>query len=68
MKENKPYKLDKAAFNAVTFEEADDHVSHWKNKSESERLNAACFIINQIFQVTPSTKIDVSITDKRKHH
>jgi translation initiation factor 2B subunit (eIF-2B alpha/beta/delta family) len=67
MEDNKSYKLDKTVFSAMTFEEADDHVSYWQNKSESERLNAACFIINQIFQVTPSTKLDVSITDKRKH-
>jgi len=66
-KENKRYKLDKTALNPMTFEEADDHVSYWKDKTESERLNAACFIINQIFNVTPSHKINFLFTDKRKH-
>lgn len=65
---NKKYKFDKTTFSAMTVEEADDHVSYWKDKTETERLNAACFIINQIFQVTPSTKVDISISDKRKHN
>lgn len=67
MVENNKYKLDKTAFSAMTVKEADDHVSYWKEKTETERLNAACFIINQIYQVTPSTKIDINIIDKRKH-
>ncbi|MEP6596754.1 MAG: hypothetical protein ABJA71_12445 [Ginsengibacter sp.] len=48
-------------------EEADDHVTYWNNKTEVERLNAACFIINQIFGVTLFDKIDFSHTNKRKH-
>ncbi|MDB5211529.1 MAG: hypothetical protein JWQ30_2356 [Sediminibacterium sp.] len=51
----------------MSFEEADDHVTFWKDKTESERLNAACYLINQIFGVTEKTKIDWTITDKRKH-
>lgn len=65
--DNKEYKLDKASLSAMTFQEADDHVSYWSNKTESERLNAACYLINQIFGVTRNTKIDFSVTDKRKH-
>lgn len=67
MKENEIYKLDKTVCTSMTFTEADDHFSYWADKSGSERLNAACFIINQIFTVTPFTKIDVTITYKRKH-
>jgi translation initiation factor 2B subunit (eIF-2B alpha/beta/delta family) len=52
----------------MTVEQADYHVSYRDDKTADERLNAACFIINQIFDVTPSSKIDVSITDKRKHN
>lgn len=65
--ENEEYRLDRTFLKAMTFEEANDHVTYWANKTESERLNAACFIINQIFGVTPTTKVDFSITDKRKH-
>ena len=61
------YKLDRTVLKSMTFEEADDHVSYWKDKTEAERLNAACFNINQIFGVTPFDKIDFSYTDKRKH-
>ena len=66
MKEKK-YKLDRTVLQSMTAEEADDHVSYWKNKTESERLNAACFIINQIFGVSSSDKIDLKFTDKRRH-
>ncbi len=64
--EKQPYRLDRTKVTALTFAEADDHVNYWVNKTEDERLNAACFIINQIFGVTPKTKVDRSITDKRK--
>ncbi len=64
--EDNNYRLDKTAFKAMTLEEADDHVNYWNNKTESERLNAACFIINQIYGVTQFTKVDRTITDKRK--
>lgn len=67
MKENQ-YKLDRNVLTAMTVEEADDHVTSWKDKSAGERLNAACFIINQIFDVTPFSRIDLTFTDKRKHN
>ena len=67
MKE-RSYKLDRNVLKAMSFDEADDHVSFWEDKSMNERLNAACFIINQIFNVTPSSKIDLRFTDKRKHN
>ena len=66
MKEEK-YRLERTVLKSMTAEEADDHVTYWNNKTESERLNAACFIINQIFGVTPFDKIDFSYADKRKH-
>lgn len=63
----KEYKLERNELKAMTFEEADDHVTYWKNKTAAERLNAACFIINQIFGTNSFTKIDTQVTDKRKH-
>ena len=65
MKDNQ-YKLDRTLVSALTFKEADDHVTYWSDKTEDERLNAACFLINQIYGVTPQTKVDRTITDKRK--
>jgi hypothetical protein len=60
------YKLDRHHVSAMSFEEADDHISYWLDKTEDERLNAACFLINQLYNVTPETKIDRTITDHRK--
>ncbi len=64
--EKQPYRLDRTKVTSLTFNEADDHVNYWLEKTEDERLNAACFIINQIFNVTPQTKVERTITDKRK--
>jgi len=52
----------------MSFQEADDHVTYWENKSLSERMDAACSIINRIYGVTPETKVDRTITDKRKRN
>lgn len=67
MKEKNKYKLDKSILTSMTLKEADNHVNYWDKKSESDRLDAACFIINQIFGVSPSDKVDFAFTDKRKH-
>lgn len=64
--EKQSYRLDRTKVTSLTFNEADDHIHYWLGKTEDERLNAACFIINQIFGVTPQTKVDRIITDKRK--
>ena len=61
------YKMDRTVVSKSTFEEADDHVTFYKDKTPIERLNAACFIINNIFQVNAKTKIDKKVTAKRKH-
>ncbi len=59
-------RLNRKMVTSLTFTQANDHVTYWINKTEDERLNAASFIINQIFGVTPQTKVDRSISDKRK--
>ncbi len=64
--DKQPYRLDRTKTTSLTFNEADDHVNYWLQKNEDERLNAACFIINQIFGVTHETKVNRTITDKRK--
>ncbi len=65
--EPKKFRLDKTAFQGMTFEEADNHYGNWKNKSQRERLEAACFLINQFYGTTPQTPIDKTIFTKRKH-
>ncbi len=65
--EKQPYHLNRTKVTSLNFNEADDHVNYWAEKTEDERLDAACFIINQIFGVTPQTKVDRTVTDKRKH-
>jgi hypothetical protein len=61
------YKMDRSIVKAQSFEEADDHVSYWEDKTPLERLNAACFIINQVYGVTPQTKVDKTLVVARKH-
>ena len=61
------FRMDRTVASKLTFEEADDHVTFYKDKTYTERLNHACFIINHIFQVTPTTKLDKTIIQKRKH-
>lgn len=61
------FRMDRSVVTKSTFDEADDHVTYYKNKTPLERLNHACFIINSIFNVTPFTKIDRKITFARKH-
>lgn len=61
-----PYKIDRNHVTKMSFEEADDHTTYWKDKTPDERLNAACFLINQLYGVTPQTKVDRTITDCRK--
>lgn len=64
---NDYYRIERTEVKSMTFEESDDHVTWWEDKSPEERLNAACFLINQIFGVTQHTKVDKSIFDSRKH-
>lgn len=59
------YKMDRSLVSQSTFEEADDHVTFYKDKTPLERLNHACYIINSIFNVTPFTKVDRTVTFAR---
>ncbi len=44
--DKQPYGLERAKVISLTFNEADDHINYCAEKTEDERLNAACFIIN----------------------
>ena len=64
--DNNEYKIDRSFVTAMSFEEADDHTTYWLDKTEDERLNTACFLINQLYGVTAQTKVDRTILDHRK--
>jgi len=64
---SKKYTLDKTVFQAMTVQDVDNHYGYWKNKSLKERLDAACYLINQFYGVTPQTPVDKTVFTKRKH-
>lgn len=59
--------MDRSIVSKSTFEEADDHVTFYKNKTPLERLNYACDIINSIFNSSPEKKVDRTVFSSRKH-
>ena len=67
MREDNKYKMDRTVSSASSFAEADNHVTYWEDKTPMERLQAACFIINNLYNVTAATKIRKDIMTARKH-
>lgn len=67
MSEKNQYRLDKTAFSKQTLQEANDHYGFWKNKSPTERLNAAFYLISQAYNVTSGTRLNKKVFSKRKH-
>jgi hypothetical protein len=65
--ENKSYNLDRNSFRGMTFEEADNHYGFWKEKSLTERLNAAFYLIYTMYGVNKHTPVDKTVFSKRKH-
>ena len=59
--------MDRTVVAKLTFEEADDHVTFYNDKTPLERLNYACDIINSIYNSTPNQKVDRTIFSSRKH-
>ncbi|POS01230.1 hypothetical protein [Flavobacterium croceum] len=60
-------KLDRSVTSKSSFQEADDHVTFYKDKTPLERLNYACDIINSIFDSSPEKKVDRTVFSSRKH-
>ena len=65
--DKKKYKFDKTAFQAMTFEEADNHYGYWKNKSLKERWDAGCYLSMQMYGCDKNTPLDKTAFNKRKH-
>ncbi len=64
---SKKFQLDKTTFQAMTVQEANNHYGYWKNKSMKERLDGACYLINQFYGTTPQSPLDKTVFTKRKH-
>lgn len=64
---NKKYRLDRTAFQAMTFEEADDHYGYWKYKSFAERIDAAFYLIHQVYGTNKSTPLEKAVFSRRKN-
>ncbi len=61
------FRMDRSVVSKSSFEEADDHVTFYKNKTPLERLNCVCDIINSIFNSSPEQKVDRTVFSSRKH-
>ncbi|OSZ78637.1 hypothetical protein CAP35_10420 [Chitinophagaceae bacterium IBVUCB1] len=59
------FRLDKSAFKATSAKEADNHVTYWRTKTISERLQAGFYLINQFYGTTNSTPLDRTVFSKR---
>ena len=68
MKEESKYKMDRTASSASSFKDVDDHVTYWEDKIPMERLQAACFIINNLYGVTSKTRVRKDIITARKRN
>lgn len=60
-------RMDKRVVSKSSFEEADDHVTFYEDKTPLECLNYACNIINSIFDTTPHNKVDRIVFSSMKH-
>jgi hypothetical protein len=60
-------KMNSSIMSKSSFEEADNHVDFYKDKTPSERLNYACDSINSIFNSNPNQKVDRTVFFARKH-
>ena len=50
MRQSDNFRMQRTTVTSTSFEDADDHVTYWLDKTPLERLNAACFIINNLFE------------------
>jgi hypothetical protein len=62
-----PYKFDRTAFQAMSFEEAADHYGYWKDRPVKERWDAGCYLSMKMYGCDKHTPIDKTVFNKRKH-
>ncbi len=61
------YRMDKTAFSVQTLREANNHYGFWKDRTQSERLNAAFYLIAHAYKTSVETRLDRKAFSKRKH-
>jgi hypothetical protein len=64
------YRLDKTAFQAMTFEEADNYQRDYRNYSVIQRLEIALYLtsIAYNFDINNPPKMDKTVFSKEKLH
>lgn len=60
-------KMNRSIVSKSSFEEADNHVDFYKDKTPLERLNYAYDSINSIFNSNPNQKVDRTVFYAIKH-
>jgi hypothetical protein len=60
------FRLDRTVFAASNATDADNHMKYWKDKTYSERLEAAFFLINQAYGIDANTPLDRTVFSVRK--
>ena len=60
-------KMNRSIVSKSSFEEADNHVDFYKDKTPLERLNYAYDSINSIFNSDPNQKVDRTVFYAIKH-
>ena len=60
-------KMNRSIVSKSSFEEADNHVDFYKDKTPLERLNYDYDSINSIFNSNPNQKVDRTVFSARKH-
>lgn len=65
-----PYKFDRTAFKAMTFEEADNYQRNYHNYSFKQRLEIAFYLtgIAYSFDIVDPPKIDKPVFSKEKKY
>jgi hypothetical protein len=65
---DKKFRMDKTAFSATSFKEADNHVAYWEDKTYSERLAAAWFLIKHAYGIDDDTRMDKTVFECRRRN
>lgn len=68
--DDKEFRLDRTKFKAQSFKQADDQTAYWAEKSMSDRLKAAYFLIKRAYKVDDADTSHLlrATFSMRKHH
>ena len=60
--------MDRNAFKASSFKDADNHAGYWKDKSCRERLAAAFFLIKHAYGLPDDARMDREVIEKTRRY